>query len=681
MPDYKGLASLMDEYHDVTIFRRFRKLNLQNLLHMQAELVHVEQELQEIHDEDSRSDDPIRQSFQTNWKVMEDSFRSGGENLQRTKRLDARDKLAKYNSSLLTQAQLNSLSSPQKQSLDILRDWLRRPGYGNSFLQGFERRTWEDVEPADMVVLQKEAEDHNDPLTRWLLRVIPGFFHDRWGHRWKVAVRDQEKGDQELFVYKDSNFAKFTTAVTTFLSTVFPVVSIFVLYYVKAMVVRPPGRDLHGYLRSHNAIHKWARPNAHTIKSRNRGYVIAEPVSGGREERFRKQWFGIMRQVSKSTSSRKQNDLLHLPGCLDVEMVGVRPNASRQQEKLKAIQQKREAARIREQKEQGLCTVCGTAAPTARTDRCEVRERKSLFRDGMDMAGETRDPDEPKPSVQSPVGRRRRGVDTRHRDRKAQGICTKCGKKLAMGGTLICETCEDKRKAYRRKPATKKRTTMRNKARYAEALSKGLCGMCQRAPRRPGMASCEPCGNRPRSGKSKRRARDPSPDDYDEDDSENDDETMLDEHDDSEEGEWAGLSAENQGSDVETESDEEEEIEDEIIVRGYENDYETADGSEDESEDASEDASEDESEDDITVMDYEAIDEKGIEPSSPPDGESQDPDEPMPDEHGTDREDQVEPVEPVAEAHAEAHESDGEQQNPVVDHERDNRMDIDFLLG
>lgn len=254
MPDYKGLASLMDEYHDVSIFRRFRRLNLQNLLHMQAELVHVEQELQEIHGEDSRSNDPVRRSFQTNWKVMENSFRSGGDNLQRTKLLEAREKLEKYSkllyrpqqdlglrcldSSLLTQAHLNALRSPKKQSLEILRDWLRRPGYGNSFLQGFERRTWEDVEPADMVVLQKDIEDHDDPLTRWLLRVIPGFFHDRWGHRWKVAVRDQERGDQELFVYKDSNFAKFTTAVTTFLSTVFPVVSIFVLYYVKAMVAR-----------------------------------------------------------------------------------------------------------------------------------------------------------------------------------------------------------------------------------------------------------------------------------------------------------------------------------------------------------------------------------------------------------------------------------------------------------
>ncbi|KAK6853726.1 hypothetical protein PG995_010538 [Apiospora arundinis] len=268
MPDYKGLASLMNDHHDVSIFRRFRNLNIQNLLHMQAELIHLEQELQEIYDEDRHSDDQARQSYRFSWKAMEDKYLSGGDAYQRNKLLECREKLEKYNTSLLLQAQLNGLCSPKRENLEFLREWLKRPGHGNNFLQSFERRTWEEVEPDDTVVLQREDEDQGDLLTRWLLRVIPGIFHHLWGHRWKTAVHDPEKGYDGLFVYKDSNFARFTTVVTTILSAVFPVASILVLYYVEAMPVRlwlilaftslfalalllmsksPPGRDIHGY--------------------------------------------------------------------------------------------------------------------------------------------------------------------------------------------------------------------------------------------------------------------------------------------------------------------------------------------------------------------------------------------------------------------------------------------------
>ena len=96
MAGYPDLAALMGRYSEVAIFRRFRVLNLQTLLHMQAELVHMEQELQDIAKEDNESGDPVRQSYQSSWMAMEDGARSGGDSLQRTKLLEAREKLDKY---------------------------------------------------------------------------------------------------------------------------------------------------------------------------------------------------------------------------------------------------------------------------------------------------------------------------------------------------------------------------------------------------------------------------------------------------------------------------------------------------------------------------------------------------------------------------------------------------------
>ena len=250
--NYRGLASLMGNYGDVAIFRRFRMLNLQNLLHMQAEIVHLEQELQEIDQEDKESGDPIRQSYQSDWKAMEDSARAGGDSLQRTKLLEAREKLEKYSkltlyptqggiltdstdASLLTQAQLNALPQPKERNIGVLREWLQRPAYGNSFLRGFEKRTW-DVEKVDLAALQKEADD-SDPLTRWLFRAIPSYFHNRWAHRWKSPVQGRE-GEEDLFEYKSSTIVRFATSATTLLSTIFPLVSIPILYFVKNMSIR-----------------------------------------------------------------------------------------------------------------------------------------------------------------------------------------------------------------------------------------------------------------------------------------------------------------------------------------------------------------------------------------------------------------------------------------------------------
>jgi len=47
-PGYPKLADLMAQYHEAAIFRRFRSLNLFNLMRIQAELVELEDRLREV---------------------------------------------------------------------------------------------------------------------------------------------------------------------------------------------------------------------------------------------------------------------------------------------------------------------------------------------------------------------------------------------------------------------------------------------------------------------------------------------------------------------------------------------------------------------------------------------------------------------------------------------------------
>jgi hypothetical protein len=70
MGSYRALASLMSTYPDVFIVRRFSELNVMNLLYLQAELAHLEQELKEIEDEDRLCEAWPRKRFATDWKSL-----------------------------------------------------------------------------------------------------------------------------------------------------------------------------------------------------------------------------------------------------------------------------------------------------------------------------------------------------------------------------------------------------------------------------------------------------------------------------------------------------------------------------------------------------------------------------------------------------------------------------------
>jgi hypothetical protein len=108
MGNYLDLSKLMSKYPEVFILRRFSGLNVKNLLYYQAELAHLEQELEEIEDEDRLSDENPRKGYATNWKSLgvrtnikymyEDSgaLRSPRDSLQWQTFLRLREVLNKY---------------------------------------------------------------------------------------------------------------------------------------------------------------------------------------------------------------------------------------------------------------------------------------------------------------------------------------------------------------------------------------------------------------------------------------------------------------------------------------------------------------------------------------------------------------------------------------------------------
>ena len=70
MDGYAKLASLMGVYPEVGIVRRFGTLSLQNILHLQAELVYLEHEFDKCVSENLSSDDVDRKTLSKNWFAL-----------------------------------------------------------------------------------------------------------------------------------------------------------------------------------------------------------------------------------------------------------------------------------------------------------------------------------------------------------------------------------------------------------------------------------------------------------------------------------------------------------------------------------------------------------------------------------------------------------------------------------
>ena len=83
--------------------------------------------------------------------------------------------------------------------------------------------------------------------------------------------------------------------------------------------------------------------------------------------------------------------------------------------------------------------------------------------------------------------RRKRDLERYYRqtaERRAQGLCIKCGKRPPTPHRTWCEPC-----AAKKRPADR----ARHHRRTAERVDRGLCPKCGKVPPAPGRSQCEPC--------------------------------------------------------------------------------------------------------------------------------------------------------------------------------------------
>ena len=93
MRGYAKVAQLMASHNELAIFRRFQELNMRNLLYLQAELSHLEAELRDIVEADTKYPECANNSYDW-WSLTQAEDCGGAE--QWDKILEIREKLDKY---------------------------------------------------------------------------------------------------------------------------------------------------------------------------------------------------------------------------------------------------------------------------------------------------------------------------------------------------------------------------------------------------------------------------------------------------------------------------------------------------------------------------------------------------------------------------------------------------------
>ena len=93
---YFALAELLGSHDGLAIYRRFATLNAQNLLHLQSELINLEDELKILTLADSTSGNEQRQRFKSDITELKAAPADAVEGRQWKKVLEVREKLKEY---------------------------------------------------------------------------------------------------------------------------------------------------------------------------------------------------------------------------------------------------------------------------------------------------------------------------------------------------------------------------------------------------------------------------------------------------------------------------------------------------------------------------------------------------------------------------------------------------------
>ncbi|PHH87375.1 hypothetical protein CDD83_8962 [Cordyceps sp. RAO-2017] len=206
----------LDNDHETFIYRRFNELAARNLLYMQAELLVLEKQLDELDRRDANSDDMDLKDAIRTWETLSQQYDNGGEEAR--VRMDlivrTRAKLKEYHEALLLQSEMAKLKRPNRRVTDAYRQWFKKPYPA----LGERAKTFLDASD-DLVGLNTSETDH---LSRFLRR------------HWPAKAKRSRDGHHLIGRFNEQSISVAVGVITILVAAVLLVGSIISLYFVSS---------------------------------------------------------------------------------------------------------------------------------------------------------------------------------------------------------------------------------------------------------------------------------------------------------------------------------------------------------------------------------------------------------------------------------------------------------------
>ncbi|KAI1862553.1 hypothetical protein JX265_009267 [Neoarthrinium moseri] len=243
---YPFLAKLWSITQD-GIARKFSHLAILNILYLQAELCHLEDDFMYERGKDLASGQTERVDCDWNWFLLKSpDLNKGSKQWQIA--LDIRERLEQYHSALLQYSEVLKLPSPTENQRRNVFGILGSSSLTNDGLGKFQSldlagingpEVYQKRWSKDLVLLDAMEED-NDALSRWIVHPFFEFFHLIRKRSKKPIPQDLESGtgdDESLGIcnYSSHHIRAVNHVVGALFAAVLPLSSIIILYKVQDM--------------------------------------------------------------------------------------------------------------------------------------------------------------------------------------------------------------------------------------------------------------------------------------------------------------------------------------------------------------------------------------------------------------------------------------------------------------
>lgn len=259
--NYPAFVDLLSQHPDQFTPLRLRELNIRNILFYQAELLYLKRQLDDIEEDDAREHPKLEEHVTRSWypamarssqakhiqlapsanlgtvnqavPINQQSATSPHSAPQMAtvrekycdKVLEIRETLAKYNQAVSHWIQQEKLDSPPERTVRKQHEWLKRPGFGNSFLSGTTADAWKpaagDQFDSGKFMTVTPADNLSFQVARMFMAIRT---HMPWGQT-----------EDQVFSIDEGDVAKGLSVV---LACVVPVVPIIILYFIGSLLVR-----------------------------------------------------------------------------------------------------------------------------------------------------------------------------------------------------------------------------------------------------------------------------------------------------------------------------------------------------------------------------------------------------------------------------------------------------------